>query len=536
MLLLLAGALLVAIPLTILTTRNQQEIRSRASTGSTTLTFAPGSTDTSPIQKQTGESFPLDINIDPGTNLVTFVRLQVKYDPAKLALDASNPFVPNIAAFPVTIEGPVAAGDTLAISVSVGGDPTKAIQQVTKLGTLNFKAIGPTSGTPTQITFTDLSQALSSGTDDQASQNVLSSTTPANVIINADGSPTPTLNPPTPTPFASGCTAESINFFATLNGAEVVPPTDSTGTATININLTNASGIANSSTTVSNMQLDTITSLYIGSPAGPGQTATAKVILFNDPNGSFTSPFKHDSFTIDEVLNDMRNGKAYVALNTKKHPNGELRGQIVCIAKPTPVPTGQSTILQFKMLLHGVGSAGDNPNPQGSSLSNKNPLHPQRNFTVVVFDSNNQPIKDATESLHYDSGSGMFLSNVDLGPTFPTGNYNVKVKTDRYLRKLIPGIINIKSLQQNQVPQTGMVAGDIKDDNVLNVLDYNILRDCGYGLISPLPLADPNSTYSSDDCKGHNEFRPNSDIDDNGTINSADYNLFLRELSVQIGD
>jgi hypothetical protein len=186
--------------------------------------------------------------------------------------------------------------------------------------------------------------------------------------------------------------------------------------------------------------------------------------------------------------------------------------------------------------LHGVGNAGDNPNPKGSSLSNKNPLHPQRNLSVVLIDTNNQPVKTLTASLAYIADKGSFQSIIDLGSGFPKGSYNIKIKSDRYLRKQIPGIINIEAMKDNKVPQTALIAGDIKDDNTLNILDYNILRDCGYGAINPIPLADPNAPYNSNDCKAHGNFRPNSDLEDNGIINSADYNLFLRELSVQNGD
>jgi len=49
-------------------------------------------------------------------------------------------------------------------------------------------------------------------------------------------------------------------------------------------------------------------------------------------------------------------------------------------------------------------------------------------------------------------------------------------------------------------------------------------------------MADPNSIYNTEFCISHNEFRELADVEDNGIINGADYNLFLRELSVQFGD
>jgi len=382
--------LLISIPLTLSLTKRPQETRSRAS-GSTTLSFTPSSTTTAPLQKDIGDTIDVDMMVDPGTNMVTFVRFQVNYDPTKLEL-LPNPFVLNTTSFPVAVEGPIVANGSLAESVSIGSDPTKAITKPTKIGTLHFKAIGPTNGSPTGITFTDLTQALSAGQNEQAGENVLSTTTPAYVSI--------------------------------------------------------------------------------------GGNAT------------------------------------------------------------TPAPSGPQTLLKFKILLHGVGAAGDNPNPGGNSLSNKNPLHPQRNLEVQIFDSSNQLISSvsAPTAISYTGPTnGTFDGSVDLGPSFPTGKYNIKIKTDRYLRRLVPGIISIENLQEVTVDEVGLIAGDTNSDNYLNVLDYNALLDCGFGKLDPLPMADPNSVYNSATCKGH----PTSelvDVNDDGIINATDYNLFIRELSVQNGD
>lgn len=395
--------LVISIPLTLFVLQRPQENRSRAS-ASTTLSFSPNSTASSPIAKKVGDNVSVDIMVDPGTHMVTFIKFQVRFDPAKIALEGNQAFVLNRDAFPSIVEGPVITNDSLAASVSIGGDPTKAITKVTKLGTINFKAIAPTNNQNTLVTFTTISQALSAASTDQAGENTLSTTNPANISI-ANSTPSTT----------------------------------------------------------------------------PGLTGSPSATL-------------------------------------------------------TPRPTGTSTILLLDVLLHGVGAAGDNPNPRGADLSNKNPLHPQRDITIEVLDSNNNVVKEGKDAIVYDSGKGNFKGTIDLGPNFPDGNYTLKMKTDRYLRKQVSGVVFIENMNENKVPQTALVAGDVKSDNILNVLDYNILRDCGFGSIEPLPVADPNSLYNSTYCKSHSDFRPNADIDDNGIVNSPDYNLFLRELSVQSGD
>ena len=385
--------LLISIPVTLALVSRQQETRSHASDATTSLSFQPVSSTASPIQKNVGDPIDLDIYVDPGSNVITFVRYQVSFDPTKVQLNSSHPFDINQAIFS-NVEGPVASDSAIAQSVSIGSDPTKAIQTKTKVGTLHFTAVTNTGGAPTMINFGSLSQALSSGSQDQSSQNVLSTTTPASVVISGSGSAVPTT---------------------------------------------------------------------------------------------------------------------------------------------IPIPTVTGTAVSFTLLLHGVGTAGDNPNPNGNSLSNKNPLHPQRNLQIQVFDTNNQSVASVSAPVTFDSASGTFIGAIGLGENFPAGSYSIKIQTDRYLKKLVPGIQAIVKDQTTALPPTQMIAGDTNGDNVLNVLDYNAMLDCGYGHLNPLPNADPNSAFASQACQVHAP-ADNVDIDDNGIVNSADYNLFLRELSVQNGD
>jgi hypothetical protein len=129
----------------------------------------------------------------------------------------------------------------------------------------------------------------------------------------------------------------------------------------------------------------------------------------------------------------------------------------------------------------------------------------------------------------------MFEGAVGLPSSVKTGNYSIKVQTDRYLKKLVPGIQQIVAGQQVSVTPVQMIAGDTNNDNVINVLDYNAMLDCGYGALNPLPMNDPNSAFHSTNCQIHTPAE-DVDINDDGIINSTDYNLFLRELSVQNGD
>jgi hypothetical protein len=200
---------------------------------------------------------------------------------------------------------------------------------------------------------------------------------------------------------------------------------------------------------------------------------------------------------------------------------------------PTKNPTGFTLIL--KLLMHGIGSAGDNANLSSSTLSNKNPIHQERNLNVQVVNSDNQIVATKIVPAFYDADQGIFFSNVAINETLPEGEYVVKVKADKYLRKLMPGFFTIKPGEKTTLPSTNMVAGDVNGDNLLNILDYGILYDCGYGAIQPLSMIDPRSLYHNAACESHQE-KEHADLNDDGRISGSDYNLFIREISVQIGE
>lgn len=196
------AVLLIGIPVTIYLVQRQQETQTHAEK-STNISFTPDSSSTAPLQKKVGESIPLDINVDPGKNLVSFVKLEIQYDPQKLATASANAFVQNNTVFPTVLEGPVYTPGKIEVTLSVGPDPTKSIQTKAKAATVTFKAISNTPpGTPTLVTYGATTQVLSIGSNDQASENVLSAATPAAIAIGDAGPTEPPVIPtvePSPT-------------------------------------------------------------------------------------------------------------------------------------------------------------------------------------------------------------------------------------------------------------------------------------------------------------------------------------------------
>ena len=98
----------------------------------------------------------------------------------------------------------------------------------------------------------------------------------------------------------------------------------------------------------------------------------------------------------------------------------------------------------------------------------------------------------------------------------------MRIKDSTHLGKIIPGIQHIDPNQINAMPPVALVAGDINGDNTLNILDYNVLVGCYSDL---LPATDCDDTR-----------KVKADINDNGDVNQFDYNLFLREITVQTGN
>lgn len=218
--LLILGAvviLLIAIPLTVYLAQQQQDIRQRAA-ASTTLSFAPTSSQSTPIQKKVGDATKLDVMMDPETNWVSIVKLQISYDPSKLATSSANTtcqdsLCPNLAAFPAVLDKPVYTPGNISVTLSIGADTTKIAQTITKIATVTFETVNSTT-TPTQVSFGNATKVFSSNEIDlesQSGESVLSATSNAFIAIAAGPTPTPTPTPIAGTNQPPVCTALKVD-------------------------------------------------------------------------------------------------------------------------------------------------------------------------------------------------------------------------------------------------------------------------------------------------------------------------------------
>ncbi len=203
----LLAVLLIGIPLTIYLVGTTTDTRSRANP-STNLLYKPDSSASAPIKTDIDKQVTLDVVVDPGENLVSFVKLEISYDPEKLSAE-NGAFVVNTSAFPTITEGPVYEPGKISVALSVGSDPTKAIQQIpTSAGKVTFTALSNTDATtPTQVSYGITTTVSSIDGNSEFAENVLSSSNPAYIAIGVQdtaiptGTPAPTKIPsPTATP------------------------------------------------------------------------------------------------------------------------------------------------------------------------------------------------------------------------------------------------------------------------------------------------------------------------------------------------
>jgi hypothetical protein len=552
--LLLIAALAIAaigIPAVVYLSQQQQDTRSRAS-ASTTLSFTPSTTATAPQQKIVGEDVSFDVMIAPGNNRPSLVKLEILFDATKLQ-PTTSPFVVNTSAFPATQEGPIVQSGKILISVSVGNDPSKAIAQTTKVGTVNFKTKATTGANTTMISFGGNSQVLSVASQDHASENVLSTTTPAYISIANLPTPTPTNTPPPtstpiPTPVrkagdggiagtgGTGCTTNNTagspgspgsSGSNTTGGTGGTGGTGCSGTGAGNAGGTGGGGGLGSSSGPGNQgsigKAGTGTGAGGGGGGGGGGAPGQPGGRGGDGGPGCGGPGQ-PGLPGEPAPNAFTGGKGGRGGNGGPgcSPTPALSPTQTPTATSTPTSTPNATKFNVIVYMHGIGNSGDNANQTNHSLSNKNPLNKTRTIEIQVLNNANTVIASEGASIIYDSTSGNFKGVADLGLKIPAnGGYNIKIKSPTHLRRLVPGVQNITQGTTNNIPAIHVVAGDINNDNALNILDYNILVGCYSDLAPAKSCTTANKALS--------------DLNDDGAVNQLDYNLFLREISVQVG-
>jgi hypothetical protein len=192
---------------------------------------------------------------------------------------------------------------------------------------------------------------------------------------------------------------------------------------------------------------------------------------------------------------------------------------------PTPQPVG--SVLSLSFSLPGIASNGGNLEPK----------RPTRPVTILFYDPDVNAADASVKPLYVIQTEATFDSDetsttytkfiqpyLDLGEKIPEGNYQVAIKTDQSLTKIIKtadsdisGIVfSLKNKYPIIISARSLVMGDIvpspQGDNLVTIADYNAFIDC-FG-----------EKLTSETCLVKN----GADFDDNGVVDGIDYNIMLR--------
>lgn len=196
-------------------------------------------------------------------------------------------------------------------------------------------------------------------------------------------------------------------------------------------------------------------------------------------------------------------------------------GAISVSPPPTGIPPGH-TGFQISLCPHGLGNCGDNVSAQ--SGGNINPIHTSRTTEVSVYDGNGTLVTQNTSvPVVYSQTTQTFTGLADMG-TLVSGSYLVRMKLPGFLSAKVPGITTVTLGGITSLATLSLVTGDVNNDDQLDIQDYNNIISCfGSKVTSPSCTIPPTSQSSG------------ADINDDGKVDGIDYNLLLREFSVQKG-
>lgn len=133
----------------------------------------------------------------------------------------------------------------------------------------------------------------------------------------------PDVPPPEPPP-APVRDPQLAAFSTRLDGRNQVPPVHSMGTGTMDAVLDKDSGMFRWRITYANLS-SPVTAMHIHGPAEVRGNA-APLISFNPP---FDSPWEGRLTLTPSQRDELLAGRWYLNIVTARHPNGELRGQLI---------------------------------------------------------------------------------------------------------------------------------------------------------------------------------------------------------------
>lgn len=221
-------------------------------------------------------------------------------------------------------------------------------------------------------------------------------------------------------------------------------------------------------------------------PIGPRLNLAKAVDLVSGPNPTGTSPQP----TTPNPSGPTETQPTGTSPNpTNPNPTSPTETQ------PTSGPEGTLTI---SVKLPGIGT---------ENSENNDPKKGERKVTAVLTSTSSEKI--VSGNLAY--GNGVYSGSISA----PAGTYQVAVKLDNTLYKRIPGLYKVSGSNTNTQTVT-LVPGDLNDDGILDIFDYNLMITC-----------------VTIGCENKGNI---ADLNDDGLINPADLNILLRQFANRTGD
>lgn len=180
-------------------------------------------------------------------------------------------------------------------------------------------------------------------------------------------------------------------------------------------------------------------------------------------------------------------------------------------ATATPIPAG--TKFSLILNLQGIGSGiGENPSPKNTT----------KQVTLQLFDPvSDRQIAEGKGDLTYDPSTETFKGTANVSANIATGNYTVRVKSKRYLRRRFPGVHRITTGgTYTGLPQVSLVVGDANDDNKLTIEDYHAFISCFEGKATTSSCSDMDAV----------------DFNGDGKVDIADFKLQALSFQTRQGD
>lgn len=167
-------------------------------------------------------------------------------------------------------------------------------------------------------------------------------------------------------------------------------------------------------------------------------------------------------------------------------------------------PPPQDTVLKIQAKMPGIG---------GQSGDNQNPQNPTRDAVIEIYNTQNQLINDGGGTAQFQGEN--YVGEVNLGEDFVPGIYYAKIGLNNTLVSRVPQVHNLQKGIINELPAVTLLPGDLNQNNILDLLDYNIFISC----------------FGDKTC----DQKILADLNDDGEVEGIDYNILLRAYQERQG-